>query len=133
MVFDEYVQPACLPTDENQVFLGNTNCWITGWGVTQGSQDENVLQELNIEVRTNSDCANAWGQNLISDSHICVGHGQTGACTGDSGGPLVCGVKGKYVLAGATSWGKTGCQTDGYPSVYTRISKYLRWIAMNIV
>jgi len=36
MVFDEYVQPTCLPTDENQVFLGNTNCWITGWGVTQG-------------------------------------------------------------------------------------------------
>jgi len=55
------------------------------------------------------------------------------ALQGDSGGPLVCGVKGKYVLAGATSWGKTGCQTDGYPSVYTRISKYLRWIAMNIV
>ena len=50
---------------------------------------------------------------------------------GDSGGPLQCKVNGRWVLTGATSWGRSGCQTAGYPSVYTRVSKYLDWISAN--
>lgn len=42
--------------------------------------NENVLQELNIEVRTNADCASIWGQDMIHDAHICLGYGETGAC-----------------------------------------------------
>ena len=34
--FNEYVQPACLPGDENFDVVGNSDCWITGWGRTQG-------------------------------------------------------------------------------------------------
>lgn len=131
MQFNDYVQPACLPGDENLDLVGNPECWITGWGLTQGSQDENVLQELNIEVRTNAECGNIWGADMIHEGHVCLGHGQTGACNGDSGGPLVCKVNSKWVLAGATSWGRSGCQTAGYPSVYTRVSKYLNWISAN--
>jgi len=131
MQFNQYVQPACLPGEEDLDLVGNNDCWITGWGLTQGSQDENVLQELNIEVRTNRDCENIWGQGMIRNSQVCLGHGQTGACNGDSGGPLHCKVNGRWVLAGATSWGRSGCQTAGYPSVYTRVSSYLSWIAAN--
>ena len=47
---------------------------------------------------------------------------------GDSGGPLVCGS----VLAGVTSWGRSGCHVDGtvtHPSVYARLTNYASWIS----
>ena len=47
---------------------------------------------------------------------------------GDSGGPISCGVNGRYYVMGAASWVASGCTTPGYPSVYTRVSKYLDWI-----
>ena len=45
-----------------------------------GTQDENVLQELNIEIRSNADCGSIWPSHHIHDSHICVGYGSSGAC-----------------------------------------------------
>ena len=47
---------------------------------------------------------------------------------GDSGGPLACYTGGRWMLAGATSWGISGCTTRGYPSVYTRVSQFTQWI-----
>jgi len=113
-------------------FEGNNNCYITGWGLTQGSQDRTVLQELQADIRTQSACARAWGSYYINDGHICVENGNTGACNGDSGGPLVCYVSRIPYLAGATSWGISGCTTRGYPSVYTRISYFNTWIQENM-
>jgi hypothetical protein len=42
---------------------------------------------------------------------------------GDNGGPLVCDNS----LAGIISFGY-GCSYKNYPSVYTEVSKYLKWI-----
>ena len=52
---------------------------------------------------------------------------------GDSGGPLNCPVtkfrpgQPQYKICGITSWG-AGCGHNGYPGVYTRVSKYIDWI-----
>ena len=52
---------------------------------------------------------------------------------GDSGGPLNCPVtkfrpgQPQYKICGITSWG-AGCGHNGYPGVYTRVSKYINWI-----
>ena len=54
---------------------------------------------------------------------------------GDSGGPLACRPSsgGNWTVAGVMSWmirDSTGCLIN-YPSMYTRVSGFLGWIAAN--
>ena len=53
------------------------------------------------------------------------------SCRGDSGGPMVRGAGAAEELIGLTSWSR-GCGYKDYPSVYTDITKYRRWIAAAI-
>ncbi|CAD5113848.1 DgyrCDS3008 [Dimorphilus gyrociliatus] len=125
-----------LPPNDSNDFAGNSDCWITGWGRTSGNATgaSPVLMELNIPVLTNEVCDDRWSDNIIGivqpilDEHICVGDdaGNLSACQGDSGGPLSCQVNGEWLVAGITSRGFPDCK--GYPSVYTRTSKYIQWV-----
>ncbi|CAC5412270.1 Plasminogen,Chymotrypsin-like protease CTRL-1,Chymotrypsin-like elastase family member 2B,Chymotrypsinogen 2,Chymotrypsinogen B2,Chymotrypsin-like elastase family member 2A,Transmembrane protease serine 11C,CUB and peptidase domain-containing protein 1,Trypsin,Anionic trypsin-2,Chymotrypsin-like elastase family member 3B,Anionic trypsin,Plasma kallikrein,Chymotrypsinogen B,Chymotrypsin A [Mytilus coruscus] len=124
------IRTACIPS-AGESFTTEDNCWISGWGDTKDTGDETKLHELKKTITDNPTCANKWGAEYIIDTHICVGNGDKGACNGDSGGPLSC-QKDKWYLAGATSWGYNGCQTEGYPNVYTRVSEYRDWITHNI-
>jgi secreted trypsin-like serine protease len=49
------------------------------------------------------------------------------SCRGDSGGPLVRNFGRRDELVGVTSW-SMGCGHDGFPSVYTDVTKFARWI-----
>ncbi|XP_050400141.1 transmembrane protease serine 9 isoform X2 [Patella vulgata] len=122
-----YIRHACLP-ERDANFQPEDSCWIMGWGETKEFHAQGVLQELKVTVRKNNACAARWGWKRILNSHICVGNGDIGACNGDSGGPLVCSRRGYYYLVGVTSWGVSGCQTSGYPSVFTRTSFYHDWM-----
>ena len=84
---------------------------------------------------TNAECRKAgYFRFQISNNMMCAGYLEGGkdSCQGDSGGPLHVIDKntGKYQEIGIVSWGN-GCAQKRYPGVYTRVSRYLRWINFN--
>merc|ERR1719510_44253 len=108
----------------------------TGWGDTRkGGRISNVLLEVRVRIWSNSECANRYRSidNYVSENMLCAGEPGKDTCQGDSGGPLNCPVtkfrpgQPQYKICGITSWG-AGCGHNGYPGVYTRISKYIDWI-----
>lgn len=84
------------------------------------------VQMYDMSVCTGPD---RYGPFEVTSGMVCAGHldGRIDTCTGDSGGPLTCVVNGQHVLYGITSWGK-GCGRRGQPGMYTKITKFLRWI-----
>ncbi|XP_067940309.1 chymotrypsinogen A-like [Watersipora subatra] len=126
------VQTACLPKASDE-FTSSDTCWVTGWGDSKGTANENILQEIRADIRTNADCQDAWGRNSISDGNICNSDGSSGSCSGDSGGPLQCVRSGRTNLVGIVSWGTSDCTTPGYPGVYTRVTYYTNWIYNKIM
>ncbi|XP_054542943.1 apolipoprotein(a) isoform X3 [Pan troglodytes] len=119
-VITDKVMPACLPSPDYMV-TARTECYITGWGETQGTFGTGLLKEAQLLVIENEVC-NQY-------KYICAEHlaGGTDSCQGDSGGPLVCFEKDKYILQGVTSWG-LGCARPNKPGVYARVSRFVTWI-----
>merc|ERR1719228_561191 len=112
----------------DEIFSGQPECYISGWGVTVGggSDTPNVLQEAHVDVYKHEDCRQVLP--ALGPYHLCLGkQGASAACQKDMGGPLSCFSYGRWKLAGVASWGPYGCPTS-YPSVYSRISFYLSWI-----
>ncbi|DAA25966.1 TPA: plasminogen precursor [Bos taurus] len=128
-IITKEVIPACLPPP-NYMVAARTECYITGWGETQGTFGEGLLKEAHLPVIENKVCnRNEYLDGRVKPTELCAGHliGGTDSCQGDSGGPLVCFEKDKYILQGVTSWG-LGCARPNKPGVYVRVSPYVPWI-----
>jgi len=126
---------ATLPANNNNDFAGQT-CVITGWGRTSSTNTlPNVLQQATIRILSTSECQSQAAGASIWASHICIFDPNTtsSACNGDSGGPTNCPVGSGYQVAGIASFvfQLAGNCLPGRPSVYTRVSTYLSWIATN--
>jgi len=133
-----WIGVATLPADNSNQFAGQT-CVMSGWGRNSGANTlPNILQRADIPVISQAECNQRMAPvsgALTGPGQICLFDSaqQTGSCNGDSGGPLNCQVGGATVVAGVTSWGIQGggqC-LPSYPSVYTRTSNFLDWIANN--
>ncbi|XP_043240281.1 uncharacterized protein LOC122390899 [Amphibalanus amphitrite] len=69
---------------------------------------------------------------FLKSTKLCAGteQGDMDVCSGDSGGPMVLQQKdGSFVLVGVVSLGLYDCGVPGIPSIYSRVSAYLQWIA----
>lgn len=129
---------------------------VTGWGWTNEEfnlgEKPDTLQTVDVPVWNNEECQmsykNMMKSNQISDSQMCAGGRNGGvdcktkifstksiklllkffiysACWSDSGGPLISKSTGN--LIGIVSTG-VGCARKGLPGIYTRVSKYAKWI-----
>ncbi|EDV98012.1 trypsin 3A1 [Drosophila grimshawi] len=133
--FTAHIQPSCVSSErEESRSLELEYGTVFGWGWTQENQSEgdrsDVLRKATIQIWNNDECERSYRaqgkSNTIGDTQLCAGYenGQIDACWADSGGPL---MSKKHYLLGVVSTG-IGCARPGLPGIYTRVSKYVKWI-----
>lgn len=106
---------------------------ISGWGRYLDSVDllSDLLRYVDLSIMDNSGCSPFFGAAITPMKVCSAGTGRIGPCGGDSGGPVVTQDGGLKVQIGLVSFSVGfGCQL-GWPTVHTRVSKYLSWIASN--
>lgn len=129
----ESVWPICLPPASEQ--FTNRRAFVIGWGTIYfGGPTSSTLQEVNVRVWENSQCAANYAEldRNVLDTMLCAGETNRDSCQGDSGGPLNCmnPSTNTWELCGVVSWGAR-CAEPDFPGVYTRVTKYLSWIRSN--
>uniref|UniRef100_A0A3B4F895 Plasminogen n=1 Tax=Pundamilia nyererei TaxID=303518 RepID=A0A3B4F895_9CICH len=132
-IINDNVQPACLP-EKDYIVSSTAECFVTGWGETQGTGGDGVLKEEGFPIIENKVCnLPEYLNGRVQNNEMCAGYIEGGAdsCRGDSGGPLVCYEQNKFVVQGVTSWG-LGCANAMKPGVYARVSKFKDWIDTTI-
>ncbi|GAA6226940.1 plasminogen isoform X1 [Lates japonicus] len=132
-LINDKVLPVCLP-EKDYIVPSGTECYVTGWGETQGTGGDGSLKEAGFPVIENKICNRpSYLNGRVKDHEMCAGNieGGTDSCQGDSGGPLVCNAQNRFVLQGVTSWG-LGCANAMKPGVYARVSKFIDWIDRTI-
>ncbi|BES98910.1 serine protease [Nesidiocoris tenuis] len=137
VAFTKLIKPICLPLDDS---LRNANFegkfpFIAGWGALRYKGPKPyALREAQVLVVSNDKCADSYRQFQeidITSRQICAGGNGKDTCQGDSGGPLMFPKDGHYYLIGIVSSGYH-CAEEGFPGVYTRVTKYVDWIVDNI-
>lgn len=131
-VFGEHVQAISLPAREEFI---EGEAHLYGWGQVKAWQlgvAPKNLQHMDSDVLNYEECKAALPENApLAESNVCSSpmENKVSACNGDSGGPYVQQLNGAIVQVGVVSWGYIPCGAAGMPSVYTKVSSYVEWIA----
>merc|ERR1719347_2194953 len=122
------VREACLSIPPD---VGSELVIAAGWGKTEHGIASMILQHVELQTITRSNCASIY-QSPITKNMLCTTGWDQGTCSGDSGGPLMA-RDGKVI--GVTSWGnqdKNGRCLTSYPSVFARVTpQMIGWIKQN--
>ncbi|XP_018614329.2 tryptase-like [Scleropages formosus] len=107
-------------------------CYVAGWGNTQETVSLDIyrpMQEVRVPIVDRQVCQSKYARQRIQIKHgmICAGQPGKGVCLGDSGDSLMCFHDNKWSLVGVVSFG-IRCGQTGFPSVYTRVSSYRKFI-----
>jgi len=120
---------------ETELEAPGTMAVVTGWGTRKVGQWDfpDRLYQVSVPLISNQQCRDTnYEDEEITENMICAGFIQEGgkdACQGDSGGPLMVQEPGgEYRQVGIVSFG-IGCGKPEYPGVYTRVSRFERWIS----
>ena len=133
------ITPVSIPTAAQIAKVSKlTKFKMFGWGQDQNQEVAKFLRTANLDLQ-DAAAKRAYGSifkpevMLASGRYIKAEKVYAGGCSGDSGGPLIGVVDGKQVLVGLTSWGSAqGCDR-GKPTIFTRVSYYLKNISNGIV
>nr|XP_057942739.1 coagulation factor IXb isoform X2 [Doryrhamphus excisus] len=125
-------RPICLgPKEFTENILQDTSTsLVSGWGVlNSGGLQATKLQKVEVPFVDRTECKQSSGQK-ITRFMFCAGfqNKRKDSCQGDSGGPHATKYQDTWFLTGIVSWGE-GCATDGKYGIYTRLSRYYRWIS----
>ncbi|XP_067896209.1 coagulation factor X-like [Heterodontus francisci] len=131
--FNENIVPICLPQREfaETVLMKMPNALISGWGrVLDQGMTADKLQRLTVPYIDRTECIES-SKYPVSQNMFCAGYKDENqdACQGDSGGPHVTQHKNTWFVTGIVSWGE-GCAQKGKYGIYTKVSKYIRWLKM---
>merc|ERR1719438_246538 len=127
VTFSKIVSPVCLPASRSSLYVGSV-ATVTGWGtLSSGGSQPDKLQEVDVNVIANSQCAGNYGSNSITSAMVCAADTGKDSCQGDSGGPMVTQENGRHAQIGVVSWG-IGCASPNYPGVYARVTSVKSWI-----
>jgi len=134
LVFNDYIQPVCLPTAGEEDLGPGITVTPSGWGLTSDSaiRIADEVHKVDVPTITTEVCAETYGNLIVTDNLICIdGAGGHGTCNGDSGGPLNYKTNGITETRGITSFGSSaGCES-GAPDAFTRVHHYIDWIFAN--
>jgi len=114
----------------NKEFAADTPAQITGWGLTDSSNNAlpTQLQGATTKLTSYEECVKYWGSRHITERMQCVGgEGINSGCMGDSGGPLAVQENGVWYLVGNTSWGTSTCKTTT-PGIWSKNFVVYSWI-----
>ncbi|XP_045461321.1 CLIP domain-containing serine protease 2-like [Harmonia axyridis] len=140
--YTNYIKPICLPLAEEEkskTYNGN-RLTVAGWGKTENRSESNVKLKLQVPVQSQQTCNSIYSAARVTlgEYQICAG-GEKGkdSCRGDSGGPLMTISTDKdgevnWYAAGVVSFGPSPCGMEGWPGVYTKVSKYVSWIVSKL-
>ncbi|XP_078264707.1 uncharacterized protein LOC144598439 [Rhinoraja longicauda] len=125
------VVPICLPQRNfaEKVLMNEKTAIVSGWGRVQNhGVPSTKLQQLAVPYVDRIKCIES-SRYSVSSNMFCAGYKTItkDACQGDSGGPHVTEHKGTWFLTGVVSWGE-GCAQKGKYGMYTKVSKYVKWI-----
>ncbi|KAJ7403811.1 Coagulation factor IX [Pitangus sulphuratus] len=133
LVFNSYVTPICLGSREfTNALLKQGTGTVSGWGRLQyRGRPATTLQVVKVPFVDRPTCLKSSSTTILQNM-FCAGYPSGGrdTCEGDSGGPYTNEVEGTWFLTGITSWGEE-CAKPGKYGIYTRISKYVKWIKQN--
>ncbi|KAM6381749.1 coagulation factor IX [Pluvialis apricaria] len=128
--FNSYVTPICIGSREfTNALLKHGTGTVSGWGSTLfRGRPATILQVLKVPFVDRPTCLKSTSTTILQNM-FCAGFpaGGSDTCGGDSGGPYTTEIEGTWFLTGITSWGEE-CAKPGKYGIYTRVSKYLKWI-----
>ncbi|CAL8126065.1 unnamed protein product [Orchesella dallaii] len=129
--FSQSILPICVTPQIGVPFL-NQSAIVAGWGSTSfGGSTTTMQMQIMVDVISNTECQTHYvNETEITKTMMCARRTNKDSCQGDSGGPLFLlkeDSTASYIQIGIVSFGK-GCADSKYPGIYTRLSRFTRWI-----
>lgn len=126
------VQIIQMPTLRQQTvtFLGQT-AHVAGWGLTMQGQLSSRLNRAVLQVASNIQCRQLFGNINIADTVLCAGHPRNqGHCAGDDGAPLFIREGAAWTQIGVASFTRNNRCGASTQTGFIRTSRYLQWLNM---
>ncbi|GFY73917.1 chymotrypsin-like protease CTRL-1 [Trichonephila inaurata madagascariensis] len=110
----------CL-TDDDEDFV-DKSASLLRWKGTLGE----IGDVESLPVISNEECQNRM-RSVIPDSILCAEPRTVTMCNADSGAPFIISEKEKFKVIGLLTWNRNDCD-ERFPTIFTRVSSYSRWI-----